>query len=118
MDIIMYYYYYLSSHFEGFSPVIRITVFLTMLLGGLYTLSLLKIGVIAYRSKVQKRRYLKVKEKYGEALHKLLHAKEDISSPQILAYLKLDNKGLRNWEKACITDLLVNIIKVEDEVQQ
>ena len=60
----MYYFYYLSSHFESFSPVVRLTVFLTMLLGGVYIYSLLRIGAVAYRNKVEKQRYSKVKEKY------------------------------------------------------
>ncbi|MCC9044050.1 hypothetical protein LNQ81_15345 [Myroides sp. M-43] len=116
MDIIMYYFYYLSSHFEGFSPVVRMTVFLTMLLGGLYILSLLKIGIVAYKAKVEKNRYQKVKDKYGKALYYLLHSHEDKTTTQILDYLGLSNSELSNWEKAHITNLLVNMIKAEDEV--
>ena len=116
MDIIMYYFYYLSSHFEGFSPVVRITVFLIMLLGGLYILSLLKIGAVAYKAKVERNRYQKVKDKYEQALYNLLHSNENKTTIQVLENLGLSNSELSDWEKAHITDLLVNMIKAEDEV--
>lgn len=117
MDTLLYYFYYLSSHFESFSPVVRLTVFLTMLLGGVYIYSLLRIGVIAYRNKVERQRYSKVKEKYEEPLYALLQTKENISSNQVLQSLGLENNELKNWEKACITDLLVNLIKKGNGVQ-
>ncbi|MDM1346030.1 hypothetical protein [Myroides marinus] len=117
MDTVMYYFYYLSSHFESFSPVVRITVFLTMVLGGVYIFSLLKIGAVAYKTQLDRHRYSKVKEKYEEPLSQLLQSKEDISSTQVLSFLGLENNELKNWEKACITDLLVNIIRKEYGVQ-
>jgi hypothetical protein len=118
MDTFLYYFYYLSSHFESFSPVVRLTVFLTMLLVGVYLYSLLRIGVVAYKNRIEKQRYTKVKEKYEEPLNALLQSKENFSSTQVLSSLGLESNTLKNWEKACITDLLVSLIRHENGVQQ
>ncbi|GAQ15469.1 hypothetical protein MODO_3165 [Myroides odoratimimus] len=37
--------------------------------------------------------------------------------PIVLQSLGLENNELKNWEKACITDLLVNLIKKGNGVQ-
>jgi hypothetical protein len=87
-----------------------------MLLGGLYIISLLKIGVVAYKAKVEENRYQKVKDKYEQALYHLLHTEEDKTALEIEAFLGVTTDKLKSWEKAYITDLLVHMTKGEYEV--
>lgn len=117
MDRIMNYFYYLNSHFESFPLVIRITVVLTLLLGGLYMLSLLRIGLVAYGARLEVVRRKKVTDKYALLLYDLLYNEEDKTGTQVKVYLGLVDQKLKNWEKACITDLLMKMTKGEHEVQ-
>ncbi len=116
MDVIKNHFYYLTASSQNFSVVIRITILLMLLLMGIYFISLIKIGVMVYRTKREKKRRQKVKERYEYELFQLLYTQDNVSASQIVVELGLENQKLKDWEKACISDLLVQMIQGKYEI--
>ncbi|MHC5202732.1 hypothetical protein ACYSNV_11125 [Myroides sp. LJL119] len=110
MDTITYYFYYLSSHFYGYAPIIRVTVILIMLMGILYFISWLKIFRVAYKLRQQDDRRTKIEKRFKDPLKKILFSEDYLDGKQIEKDLGLDSNKMKNWEKAYITELIVKLV--------
>ncbi|MHC5309578.1 hypothetical protein ACYSNM_05840 [Myroides sp. LJL116] len=111
MDTISYYFFYLSSHFNGYAPIIRITVLLIMVMAVLYLISLTRIFWTAYKLRQQKKRRDQVYDKYGEQLKTVLFCDDILSTQQVEQSLSIEAHKLKTWEKTYLTEMLVNMIK-------
>lgn len=111
MDTIAYYFFYLSSHFNGYAPIIRITVLLIMVMAVLYMISLLRIFWTAYKLKQEQKRREKVYDRYGEQLKNVLFCDDILSTQQVEESLAIQTHKLKKWEKTYLTEMLVNMIK-------
>ncbi len=110
MDTITYYFYYLNSQFSGFAPIVQVTVFLIMLLGGLYLISFYRIFFVAYKLRQENMRRDQVKDKYEAQLEKILFSENNMSTYEVQNYLNIGDYKMKSWEKIYITDLLVKMI--------
>lgn len=110
MDTITYYFYYLNSQFSGFSPIVQVTVFLIMLLGGLYLISFYRIFFVAYKLRQENIRRDQVKDKYEAQLERILFSEDNMSTHEVQNYLNVGDHKMKSWEKVYITDLLVKMI--------
>lgn len=111
MDTISYYFYYLSSHFNGYAPIIRVTVILIMLMGMLYLISWLKIFRVAYKLKQENDRRNHIEERFADPLKNILFSTDVFSGNEVEKYLDLEPSKMKNWEKAYITELIVKLVK-------
>lgn len=115
MNTIIYHIYYLESQFAGFPLVIKITVFLITLLVLIYLISIFRIFLIARSRNINSDREARIKNKYEEKLRVILFSDNNISSDQIKKDLNLINDSLKEWEKSCITHLMMNLIKQNEK---
>jgi hypothetical protein len=110
MDTIKYYLNYLDAQFTGFPIIIRVTVFLIMLLAGLYLMSLLRIIYTARLQQKEANRIDNIKKRYESKLSEILFSNQNLSASSIRTKLGIRESGLKKWEKKHFTNLMLEII--------
>ncbi|WP_298653518.1 HEAT repeat domain-containing protein [uncultured Proteiniphilum sp.] len=116
MDRIKFYFYYLDSQFEGFAPIIRITVFVVMLLLFLYLLSLSRLFLINRGISKRRRRRKEIRNKYENGIRDVICSRVNLDAEDISNRINLhksDNK--HKWQKEMFTKLLLSIKEKDRE---
>lgn len=114
MNILKYHFYYLESHFVGFPMVIKVTIFLTLLLGTIYFLSLLRFFLLAKTHTKEEKRMNRISKMYEQKLKTILFSEQNLSADQISKELKIKHNHLKDWEKIHISQLILKLIKTKN----
>ncbi len=110
METIKFYLNYLDSHFTGYAPVIRITLFVVMFLLILYLSSLIRLLIINRQNKKRDKRWKEINRKYHDQLKDILFSQKDLSQIEIENKLSLQERDIKKrWQKEMFTNLLLSI---------
>lgn len=112
MDTITYYYQYLSTTYTGFPLVVRIALLLIFMMGVLYLLSWINIGLVAFMKKRDNRRTKKIK-KYTEQVNQIINSTRNYSETEILEILSI-KPPIPDWMKIHISEYLVDKIDTSE----
>lgn len=112
MDTITYYYQYLSTTYTGFPLVVRIALLLIFMMGILYLLSWINIGLVAFMKKRDNRRTKKIK-KYTEQVNQIINSTRNYSETEILEILSI-KPPIPDWMKIHISEYLVDKIDTSE----
>ena len=108
--------YYLESQFAGYSPMIRIAVYLILILIAFYIIAALMFYIIAYRKKKRDRRMEKIRNKFEENLREVFFTKKNLSIEDISDKLNPSEKEMkREWFKRIIIDIIISLKRTETE---
>lgn len=109
-----YFIYYLESIFAGYSPMIRITVYVVFILLALYLTALLSFGVIAFKRKRQQKRKEEIQKKYEENLNEIFYTTENLDFETIVEKLDPNAKDIKHkWFKEIITDIIIDLKRAD-----
>ena len=78
MDIIKFYFDYIDSQFYGFSPIIRLTAFVVVLLIILYVLSLLRLLFINRGIRKRNKSWKNIKERFEVDLRNIFYSSKTL----------------------------------------
>lgn len=112
MDTITYYYQYLSATYAGFPLVVRIAVLLIVLMGLLYLISWINIGVVAFINKRENRRSKKIK-RYKKQINEIISSSRNYSESEILETLSI-KPPIQDWMKVHISEYIVDKIDTSE----
>lgn len=112
MDTITYYYQYLSATYAGFPLVVRIAVLLIVLMGLLYLISWINIGVVAFINKRENRRSKKIK-RYKKQINEIISSSRNYSESEILETLSI-KPPIPDWMKVHISEYIVDKIDTSE----
>lgn len=112
MDTITYYFQYLSATYAGFPLVVRIAVLLIVLMGLLYLISWINIGVVAFINKRENRRSKKIK-RYKKQINEIISSSRNYSESEILETLSI-KPPIQDWMKVHISEYIVDKIDTSE----
>lgn len=107
LSFLKYYWYFLISHFEGYAPVIRMTVLLAILLIVYYIGVFVRIFLIARRMRVNEKREKKIKRRYDDRIQRLMYNEREVTTEEADKILNPENYNFKKWGKIHLTNLVL-----------
>ena len=114
MDTIKFYFDYIDSQFYGFSPIIRLTAFVVVLLIILYVLSLLRLLFINRVIRKRNKSWKNIKERFEVDLRNIFYSSKTLYIEEIKEQLSLKSDEFKHRnQKNQLTDLFI-LLKNEE----
>lgn len=108
-DYYLYYFSYLSSLYNGYPLIVRITVVTVMILAFITLFGIVRLLVIGYKINKREKRWEKVKKQFEEKLTFVMSKEINYDIEEIENLLEHDAKKTKRWKSEMLTDLVLSI---------